>query len=277
MGPRAGSGNAPPGHRGAQSRTKLARRRPVEPAGGEPRTRIPLLLLPRGLFQTGPESERVREVSATTRPAVRLGTARLGVSVEAAARTPSALARRTGLIVQPRCSGPPPPSPPGRRGLRAKRPNSKERSQVYLALNSPRPCALRRRTQVPTAALAREPAATPTLACGNGGTFSHSETHSAAPAARAPHLAWAQQHPRAPCCPRPSPCSGAPSGGGSSSSDLRCWGLACLRRDMLLAALQPRAGQRHQLGGRRGRRGVAGRARGAGRRRLRGPRMGLSN
>lgn len=78
----------------------------------------------------------------------------------------------------------------------------------------------------------------------------------------------------------PSPCSGAPSGGGSSSSDLRCWGLACLRRDMLLTARGPRAGQRHQRGGRRGRRGAAGRARGAGRgrrRRLRGPRMGLSN
>lgn len=93
--------------------------------------------------------------------------------------------------------------------------------------------------------------------------------------------------PRRPAIPSPppprdpSPCSGAPSGGGSSSSDLRCWGLACLRRDMLLTARGPRAGQRHQRGGRRGRRWAARRARGAGRgrrrRRLRGPRMGLSN
>lgn len=91
-------------------------------------------------------------------------------------------------------------------------------------------------------------------------------------------LITAPRHPPA-RGPGPSPCSEAPSGGGSSSSDLRCWGLACLRRDMLLAARGPRAGQRHQRGGRRGRRGAAGRARGAGRgrRRLRGPRMGLSN
>ena len=98
----------------------------------------------------------------------------------------------------------------------------------------------------------------------------------AAPAARAP-----PRPPGAAAVRGPSPCSGAPSGGGSSSSDLRCWGLACLRRDMLLAARGPRAGQRHQRGGQRGRRGAAGRARGAGRgrrrRRLRGPRMGLSN
>ena len=52
------------------------------------------------------------------------------------------------------------------------------------------------------------------------------------------------QTPGRPAIRGPSPCSGAPSGGGSSSSDLRCWGLACLRRDMLLAARGPLAGQR---------------------------------
>lgn len=122
---------------------------------------------------------------------------------------------------------------------------------------------------------------------GSPGWAARVERHTAGTGSREPgHFPgpWGPrslQTPGRPAIRGPSPCSGAPSGGGSSSSDLRCWGLACLRRDMLLAARGPLAGQRHQRGGRRGRRGAAGRARGAGRgrrqRRLRGPRMGLSN
>jgi hypothetical protein len=149
---------------------------------------------------------------------------------------------------------------------------------------SPRPRAFRWNIPIHADGLARRPDAAPTFTRGNRGTFTHSELRATSPAARVSQPGWAPQTPWPPCGPRPSPCSGAPSG-GSSSSDLRCWGLACLRRDMLLAALGTRAGQRHQRGGRRGRRGAgAGRpggrgARGAGRRRrrLRGPRMGLSN
>lgn len=163
-------------------------------------------------------------------------------------------------------------SRPGHSSVRAQLPKSEQRSQVYLARNSfPRPRAsmeYRSRTR------SREPGNfSPTPRCAQS-----------LPPPALPNLGGRPRTTGHPEVPRPSPCSEAPSCGGSSSSDLRCWGLACLRRDMLLAALRPRAGQRHQRGGRRGQRGVGagwpgGRgAQGAGRwRRLRGPRMGLSN
>lgn len=130
--------------------------------------------------------------------------------------------RRRGALPPP--ARPPPaspgsPPPPEPRRLRARLPNSQRPSQVYFARNSPR------------RAPRRSPRSARPACCARAGA------------------------PRPP--PRgPSPCSGAPSGGGRSSSDLRCWGLACLRRDMLLAARGPGAGQRHQRGGRRGRRGA---------------------
>lgn len=127
----------------------------------------------------------------------------------------------------PSCSSfRPPPAP---RRLRAQPPNSQRPSQVYLVRNSPRRTRQRRTGSPRSACWGRRRTA------GTG----------------VPPLGRFPSPPRA-----PSPCSGAPSGGGSSSSDLRCWGLACLRRDMLLAARGPGAGQRHQRGGRRGRRGA---------------------